>query len=1032
VTAHHWKRARKLFDSAVERSPSEADDYLRAECAGDDELLSEIRRMLDEHRRTGTLDHHPVWDMTPAASASTPVFSRGQVVAGRYRIVRYLSCGGMGEVYEAEHPLLPDRVALKTLLPAIASDEVMIARFKQEIQLARKIAHPNVCKVFDLEWHQTDGESKGTILFLTMEFLEGETLFSRLQRLGRMSATEALPILDQMVEALDAAHRSGVIHRDFKDSNVMLVPSGEGMRAVVTDFGLARRVSTDSESTATMTNHVVGTIAYMSPELLTGSVASFRSDIYALGVVAYKMVTGALPFAGETPLAAAFLRAKKPVPSPRTLAPDLESKWEHAILRALDPDPSRRFPEVREFTKALRGEPVSVPAPLPNVTRRKVLIASLLVAALVAGWISWRAWSRIRNRPTPEVARLYQQGVDDIHAGAYFAATKALDQAVQLAPGFSPARARLAESWLELDLPEKAAREFLPIRRQDNSSLAKLDQLQMEAVDLTITREFAPAVAKYEQMRKLAGDGSGDLNVDLGRVYEKAGKPDSAMEAYRRAAEGPSHSAAAWLRLGVLFSQRKKLNESDAAFAEADRRYRQTSNLEGLTELSLQRGVAANRNNRYSEATVLLRKAMEQARDAGNLQQEISAKLTLANVSYAAGDTDLAQTLAREALATAQTNQMESLTIRGFINLGNAYLGKSDFKGAEKQFEEALSLALRTNSSRLAALSQLNLASLHDRSHRSDDQIREAKEALTYYQPNHWMRETFQGLLLVGRGEQYRGNYSAALESFQRLLDESTKAQDRANIAAAHENLGDVLSVTENYPRALEHYRGFLTATVDARSKGFAARDCAMTLARMGRYPEALPEFAKADAAALAFPPLRYSIARCRAEMALSRNRFREVINVAKNTLATISDLNPIAAADLIRLVGLALVRSTDRKAGLQKCEEAAAAARKINDSRELIDANLALLEALIVSGRSAQAGSVFHEMEVALAAYPESRWRAFTMMVRSDRQYSDRVKEATAQLDTLWGHDALLQYLRRPDVKQLLRPLLKSDSAKH
>ena len=268
MTPDRWQRARKVFDTVIEQSPSEADAYLRAECAGDDELMSEVRRMLQEYQRTGTLDHPP-WDLTPPFSVPPPVFSPGQLVAGRYRIVRYLSRGGMGEVYEAEHPLLPDHVALKTLLPAIASDEAMIARFKQEIQLARRIAHPNVCKVFDLEWHEAEGAAGSTILFLTMEFLQGETLSSRIHRDGRMNAAEALPLIEQMAEALDAAHRSGVIHRDFKTSNVMLVPSGSGVRTVVTDFGLARGIRTDSESTATLTNNVAGTLAYMAPELLT-------------------------------------------------------------------------------------------------------------------------------------------------------------------------------------------------------------------------------------------------------------------------------------------------------------------------------------------------------------------------------------------------------------------------------------------------------------------------------------------------------------------------------------------------------------------------------------------------------------------------------------------------------------------------------------------------------------------------------------------------------------------------------------------
>jgi tetratricopeptide (TPR) repeat protein len=414
------------------------------------------------------------------------------------------------------------------------------------------------------------------------------------------------------------------------------------------------------------------------------------------------------------------------------------------------------------------------------------------------------------------------------------------------------------------------------------------------------------------------------------------------------------------------------------------------------------------------------------------VQQEMSARLVLANNAYAAGDAALAETLARESLATAQANQMESLTIRGFINLGASHQGKGDFLGAERYFHDALSLALRTNSSRLAAQSHLNLASAYDRLHRSEDQIREAKDALAYYQPNHWVQQTLQGLAAIGRGERNRGNYTAALDSFQRLLDESTKARDRANIAIAQEGLGDALAATQDYPKALEHYREFLAVATDARSTGYAARDCAITLARMGRYSEALPEFAKAEAASAAVPLLRPSIALHRAEMALSRNQFRDAINGARAALVATANLSPLTSVSLARILGLAQIQSGDRKAGREKCQEAFAAALKLNDPGELLDARLALMEALLVARDSAQALNVFHDLEPTLAAHPESRWRAFALMARSDRQYADRAKEAIGQLDTLWGHDAFLQYLKRPDLRELSRPLLQANSAKH
>ena len=166
--------------------------------------------------------------------------------------------------------------------------------------------------------------------------------------------------------------------------------------------------------------------------------------------------------------------------------------------------------------------------------------------------------------------------------------------------------------------------------------------------------------------------------------------------------------------------------------------------------------------------------------------------------------------------------------------------------------------------------------------------------------------------------------------------------------------------------------------------------------------------------------------------MALSQKDWREAISRAKSAKAEIANLNPRTEADLARLLGLALLRSGDRRAGLQKCEEALVTARKVNDSGVVLDANLALLEALLAVRDSAKALNVFHDLEPILAANPESRWRAFNLMARSNSQYADRAKEAIGQLESLWGHDAFQQYLMRPDLQELSRPLLQPNSAKH
>ncbi len=280
-------------------------------------------------------------------SAENTIIAPGQVIGGRYAIVRLLAEGGMGEVYEADDRLLRERVALKTIRAQVAHDEVVVERFKREIQLARKVTHPNVCRLFDAGTH-------GDLCFLTMELLEGETLDARLQSAGCLSIGRAAPLVAQMAAALHAAHRAGVIHRDFKSGNVVLVDDADdrgGTRAVVTDFGLARQ-SVDS-STVTGDGGIVGSPAYMAPEQVDGGAVSNATDIYALGVVMFEMVTGQLPFVAETPLATAVKRLREPPPSPRQYVPDLDERWEHAILRCLAKKPADRFTSALDVARAV-------------------------------------------------------------------------------------------------------------------------------------------------------------------------------------------------------------------------------------------------------------------------------------------------------------------------------------------------------------------------------------------------------------------------------------------------------------------------------------------------------------------------------------------------------------------------------------------------------------------------------------------------------------------------------------------------------
>ncbi|MEX0881248.1 MAG: protein kinase [Thermoanaerobaculia bacterium] len=368
-----------------------------------------------------------------------PGLAPDTVLTDRFRIVRFIARGGMGEVYEAEDRVLKERVALKTIRPDVAGDERTMERFLREVHLARSVTHPNVSRTFDVFHHEG-------FAFLTMELLAGETLSERLSRGGRMKPEEALPLVEQMAAALYAAHEAGIIHRDFKSANVMLVPDerrGGGVRVVVTDFGLARRNRPGRGSAAplTETEAVLGTPDYMAPEQIEGRELTPATDVYALGIVMYEMVTGKPPFQGDTPLSVALKKLKEAAPSPRGQAPDLPPLWEKAILRCLERNPADRFPSAGDLVRALQGEEIP-PGPGQRARRRRriAVVAAALLLAAVAGFL---------------VPRIGRQSP----AGSPSAAAKAPRRAIAVL-GFKNLAGRPEEAWVSTALAEMLTTEL--------------------------------------------------------------------------------------------------------------------------------------------------------------------------------------------------------------------------------------------------------------------------------------------------------------------------------------------------------------------------------------------------------------------------------------------------------------------------------------------------------------------------------------------------------------------------------------------
>ena len=285
----------------------------------------------------------------------------GTTVAGRYKVIKLLGEGGMGQVYLAEHSAIEKRIALKVLRSEYAHKGEIVTRFQQEAISASRIKHPNVLDVFDF------GQLENGCFYLAMEFLEGNDLADELQRARVLTAPRALPIAMQICRALAAAHSKGVVHRDMKPENVFLQRTGDGEEIVkIVDFGIAQLKPSNEEAAAasthrrlTRTGMIFGTPEYMAPEQASGKHADLRCDIYAVGIILFELFTGSVPFTGETFLGVLTKHLNEMPPSMRSVYPDLQlsPELEGVVSRALAKDPLQRYQTMTELAQALASTP---------------------------------------------------------------------------------------------------------------------------------------------------------------------------------------------------------------------------------------------------------------------------------------------------------------------------------------------------------------------------------------------------------------------------------------------------------------------------------------------------------------------------------------------------------------------------------------------------------------------------------------------------------------------------------------------------
>src|SRR6185437_3375134 len=396
-----------LFAETMRLQPSERQRFAREKCGTDEDLYHELSEMLEWEERMGGFLRDPVIKHIDFEAAERP-FQPGQTVAdGRFYIVRFVAAGGMGMVYEAVDTKHDRRVAIKCPKPGFSR------LLTPELVGALRVRHDNICLVNDTHTEKTDS---GEVDFLTMEFLDGKTLSERLSREGKLQIEEALEIARQLCAGVAAAHGSGILHKDLKSSNVILTHNKDGSsRAVITDFGLATEAHLESELEG-------GTPAYMTPELLNGGPATKQSDIFALGVIFYKMVIGQSPFESDSKQNSSKsgslaipsrIRTSSLWPKvndsrtlvlPRTRVRNLPRRWNRTILRCLEPDPKQRFESADSVIAALEGEPLPVTYELKRAGRalrrsRETQAILLLILIVAVSWWFYRYYIQMPQIP---------------------------------------------------------------------------------------------------------------------------------------------------------------------------------------------------------------------------------------------------------------------------------------------------------------------------------------------------------------------------------------------------------------------------------------------------------------------------------------------------------------------------------------------------------------------------------------------------------------------------------------------------------
>lgn len=959
-------------------------------------------------------------------------------------------------MFLAEDTRLDRKVAIKWLRTKAVASEQARKRLIREAKTAATLDHPNICTVHEIG---EDGERA----FIVMQYVEGETLADRLDS-APPDLRESVDIAAQVAEALIEAHSHGVVHRDIKPQNVIVTPRGQ---VKVLDFGLAKLLQLqpvdtekDTQTLLTDAGMAIGTVHYMSPEQARGEHVDARSDVFALGALLYKCITGRSAFSGNNAIdVCAQVIHVDPSP-PSQINPAVPFQLERIVLKALAKNIDARYQSADEMLSDLRGFQQASLKPrkkhLPQLTgkgvaslagvfdrsRRDLRIRAtvgIVLITILAAWLALHNRHISPHQPTPQARAWYEQGANALRDGSYYQASKLLEDTVGLDNNFALAHARLAEAYAELDYAVKAKDQLLIAQSlvPDRGALPQMDASYLKAISAVVTRDITTAIETYLQMVQQAPDADKpSLLFDLGRTYEKGDNLEKAIDTYLEVTRGDPQSTGAFLRLGVLYGRQQDSRNAEAAFNQAEKLYARRSNTEGQSEVLYQRGILMKGTGNLGDARAKLETSLRMSRDASNIYQQIRTLLVLSDVCWNEGNTVKAKEYATEAEQLAQNNDLRSLATNGLIDLGYAFMSRGELDESGQSLHRALDFAQADKAPLGTARALLALGNLSLQLDNPDEAIRFLTHARDFYQDKGYRRQASTCLLLLGRANRAKGEYAAALEMSQQQLDLARDLSDSSLVAAAHSNIGSILGIDqEKYSEGLIHidesYR-INDRLGDTLGTGYDLMARGRLLWPLGRYDEARAALNKAFSIAnhpdASYKPLLAYVYLSNAQMDLSESRFAEARRDSEKALELAGNRNKDVTIQAGYTLGLTQALSGAPKAGKSLCEEAVNNARKSGSPRLLSMSLLALAEVLLKTGDAKDALRNALQAQASFERYgqQESESHAWLIAARasdlmgnpSALGYAERAAGVLSVFLQKWDPDAQRLYQRRADVK--------------